>query len=299
MSVSSLCGPDAGREKKKKKRHRGALTSIRQVVIGHHNVVPVLVVDPHVFAIWRLRHQSAGIRTSHSGERERGATGTHVGYHSDVHVPGLLGGERRRLVAREGIRHSAGVAPPRFIGDLLPGRPLPFLAGLHIVFIEAVRRQRAERCGSRRVDSRICPVARRRLAGRVGSDNGTVVHRVVGRRLVVSFPLLGRRAIRAVGGGRGGRRMPVGQGLRGGVRLLRLGRVLDDDDLLGQTVLVKILPVRLSRPPPLAGGSRLGQRLRLRRRGHGCVEVVGSRCQFGSVVLQQSCGLRGPDGYSI
>lgn len=66
-----------------------------------------------------------------------------------------------------------------------------------------------------------------------------MVHRIVRGRLIVPFPLFGRRAWCTVGSDV----LPtVSQRLRSGgrsVRLLGLGRVVNDDDLLGQTILVE------------------------------------------------------------
>ena len=204
-------------------------------------------------------------------DKRREGNATHLGDDLDVHIGGLLGRVGRRSVAVKGVG-GRGLASFGFVGDLLSCRPLPLLSGLCLGVVLAVGGERAQGGGSGRMLGRVGSIARHgRLAGGgmlVGGSGmrghgmvaAAVVDWVVMNRLVVSLSLLGdvkRRGIAgpdgdrllAVGAHRLGRRDSDSDSDRGP---LWLGGVIDDDNLLGESISVESIPIGFPGSPSLA-----------------------------------------------
>lgn len=244
----------------------------------------VVVAARSLVVRWRL--------TGFSKAKGRGGKrGAHIGNDLDGNLGRLFGRKGRRFVGLEGIA-AEFLEAFRIVGGLLASGSPP-LWSLRLVLVRAIgRRQGAERCCGRRVEGRVGPVARHggfagrgelaRGAGVGGGD--AVVDGVVGGGLAVVVALLSlsrvsifaRRRVDLV-------RVSGCQGLR---RRAWLGRVVNDDDFVGQAILVELVPVGALAFPLAARGGGGG--------GHGVFGLgVGSAGNVVVVVGDERCECRG------
>lgn len=223
---------------------------------------------------------------------------THVMDDSDCDIAGLFRWIGRRLVGEEGIAEAINVPPLCLVGDLLAS-PFPLERNLGFRVLAVVGGEGGRRGGA---EGGIGAVATR-VGGACGSNGvqrGVVLRAQIldvvtggldsgSGSVVVSSPLLGGLASRGgVVGARGHTICDFAAGVG-----LGLGGVVDDDDLLGEAILVEGVPVGLARAATLP-------RVLVSGIGHGggrVIRVVSGRWVVGR---RDGTGSRGlGDGYAI